>query len=285
MTAAKTPMPDVGDETLNAWIDGELSGPDAAAVAAAVAADPQLAARAQRQRDLRERLRAAFAGVVDEPVPDRLSAALDDPAAATNLTPTLDTKPTPAASPAPAAGTPASSLATGRSAANAPRWAWGAIAASLLVGVFGGRLVLPPAAEVAGADAASRLPAAVASALDTQLASTQRADAPVRIGLSYRSKNDELCRSYTVPRTGAAGIACHDGGGWQPRLWTRDAGAPAAAPAADAMRTASTALPPAVLRTVDDEAAAPPLDAAQEREAMARGWRVGPAAAAPAASR
>src|SRR3546814_15699209 len=66
----------IDEETLMAFADGQLSGPQADAVAAAVAGDPALAEKVAQHRQLRETMAADFAPVLDEPVPPSLSAAV-----------------------------------------------------------------------------------------------------------------------------------------------------------------------------------------------------------------
>ncbi|BBK30045.1 anti-sigma factor RsiW [Stella humosa] len=63
------------DETLVAFVDGELDDATAREVARAVESDADLAARARIFRDSAVVVRAAFAGVIDEQVPDRLLLA------------------------------------------------------------------------------------------------------------------------------------------------------------------------------------------------------------------
>ncbi|MGE0726277.1 MAG: anti-sigma factor, partial [Alphaproteobacteria bacterium] len=63
------------DETLVAFVDGELDEDKRAAVASAIETDPETAARVRAFRDSAVLVRAAFADVVDEPVPDRLIQA------------------------------------------------------------------------------------------------------------------------------------------------------------------------------------------------------------------
>jgi RNA polymerase sigma-70 factor, ECF subfamily len=65
------------DEILMAYADGELDEATRAEIDAAAAADPAVAAAIARHRQLRERLRAGFDRVLDEPVPRRLVEALD----------------------------------------------------------------------------------------------------------------------------------------------------------------------------------------------------------------
>ncbi|MCC7273223.1 MAG: hypothetical protein IT561_11195 [Alphaproteobacteria bacterium] len=78
------------DETLMAFVDGELDAGTADAVARAAAADADVAARVRAFQDSAIMVRAAFADVVDEPVPDRLlraarGTAAEGDAAATNV--------------------------------------------------------------------------------------------------------------------------------------------------------------------------------------------------------
>ena len=76
------------DETLVAFVDGELDDAAAAEVARAVESDAELAARVDMFRTSSVMVRAAFADVIDEPVPDRLLAAARGPvAAADNVVP------------------------------------------------------------------------------------------------------------------------------------------------------------------------------------------------------
>jgi len=64
------------DVMLMAYVDGEVDAATAREIEAAMAADPSVAARAQRMRDSAAITRSAFADVLHEPVPDRLVAAL-----------------------------------------------------------------------------------------------------------------------------------------------------------------------------------------------------------------
>ena len=68
------------DETLFAWLDGELDAEQAARVAAEVAADPVLSKRVAEHRSMHARLKHAFDGLLDAPVPERFSEAVSTPA-------------------------------------------------------------------------------------------------------------------------------------------------------------------------------------------------------------
>ena len=63
------------DETLMAYVDGELDAARRAEIAAALARDPGLARRIESQRVLRARVSDAFAPVLEQPVPEALRAA------------------------------------------------------------------------------------------------------------------------------------------------------------------------------------------------------------------
>lgn len=69
------------DETLVAFVDGELDDATAREVAEAVEHDAELAARVETFSSSAVMIRAAFAGVIDEPVPERLLTAARGPAA------------------------------------------------------------------------------------------------------------------------------------------------------------------------------------------------------------
>ena len=65
----------ISDETLMAYVDGELDVAGRASVEAAMQQDPGIGKRIARHRALREKLQGAFSAVLEEPVPDRLIQA------------------------------------------------------------------------------------------------------------------------------------------------------------------------------------------------------------------
>src|SRR6185312_10954017 len=69
-------MNPIDDDTLQAYVDGELDAAARARVDAALAQDEALARRVRQLQALNARLRAAFDPVLDEPVPEHLSALL-----------------------------------------------------------------------------------------------------------------------------------------------------------------------------------------------------------------
>jgi hypothetical protein len=244
------------DETLMAYADGELEPAERAAIEQAMQADPAIAAAVERHRALRQDIAAAFAGILDEPVPARL-------------------QPPPAAPAAPVVSLDAARAARAaeRTAAPPParrRWSWpewGALAAMLMVGVLVGK-VAPQGGQPAIAGNGSQVVAQgeLASALDRQVGG--RDAGAVRVGVSFAARDGQYCRSFVMGAS--AGLACREGGQWRiPVL------AEGGAQAEGAYRQAGSDLPPAVLDAIDARIAGKPLDAAGEEAARARGWEVG----------
>lgn len=231
--------------TVAAFVDGELDDLTARRIAREAESDAALAAEIARHRALRARLTAHYAPVAEEAVPERLRALLVDAASETGI----DT-----------------SLARRREAKRA-RFApvhWGAMAASLALGLTIGLKPWMPAADVTEANGALVASGDLAEALDTQLASNQAAGAMVRIGLSFRDRQGRTCRSFESREVG--GIGCRDGGRWtleriiggkrQGDYRQADSGALAADAAA--------------------MMAGEPFDAEAERAARDGGWRAQP---------
>jgi hypothetical protein len=244
------------DEILMAYADGELGPAERAAVEAAMQSDPEVAAAVARHQNLRGDVFGAFAGVLAEPVPARLQ-----PESSARVV-QLD------------AHRAARVQAQER---RAPSWArWGALAASLAIGVMAGLLgahSLGGSGDLALArDASGALLAAgrLDDALERQLAGAQ-AQGEVQVGMSFLSNSGSYCRSFVLGAS--AGLACREGGAWHIPVLAE------AQRQQTAYRQAGAALPPAVLDAVDARIAGATLDAAAERSARDRGW------VAPSASR
>lgn len=231
------------DETLMAYADGELDEVLRSEISTALAADAELARRVAAHQALRARLQAAFDPVLREAVPARLLAPLDRPAGARIYR-----------LPLPARGRPP---------------AWVALAASVLLGLLLGSYLLRPGAPPLRLEDGTLLAqGALAQALDSQLASRQAVDAPVRIGVSFRSGEGQYCRSFTLQGRGAlAGLACRAPEGWRLAV-LESAGAPAGG-----YRPAASALTPGVQAAIAARIRGEPLDAAAEARAQARGFR------------
>lgn len=222
----------VDRETLIAFADGELSEIERRRVEKAIAADPALADEVAVHRKLRERLAAHYAPVADAVVPARLTALLAEKVV------------------------PLDAARERRATRFAPQY-WAAIAATLVLGlVIGGTL------DRGGNDplvASGRLE----QALETQLASAQPADADVRIGLTFRSTDGAICRTFEQAALSA--VACREGDGWRLR---RAVSGPATQ--ATQYRQASSA---EMAAAAQEMMAGEPLDAAGEKAARERGWR------------
>ncbi|QNN64727.1 anti-sigma factor [Sphingomonas rhizophila] len=234
----------IDEETFFAWLDGELEASAARQVADAVAADPVLARRAHEHRAMQDKLRLAFNGLLDAPVPDRIGEAPVDFAAAKAKRDERREVPV-----------------------RLPQWA--AMAATLVLGLGIGAIVGPgrgsdsPVAAVQGQMVAA---AGLERALDTQLASAQQGGAGPRIGLTFRNGEGALCRSFSGV-AGSSGLACRAGGQWQVKgLFGGQAGQ-----GGDYRMAAGE--DPRLAALIEESIAGEPFDAAAERAAQENGWR------------
>lgn len=248
------------DETLMAFADGELDAALNAEISAAMDRDPALAQRVERYRALRTRVAGAYAPVLEQPVPERLVAAANGPAA-----PRL-----PGAEPRAAV----LQFPARAETVESRRWRareWLALAASLVLGMLLSWQFLAPSQRtmVVAADGALVARGALARALDSQLASTQRPADPVQIGLTFRSQDGSYCRSFTLTRAATAGLACRAAGEWRIPVTA------SAAEVAGGVRQASSP-PPAVLSAIESRMAGDALDAAGEQNARLGGWDARP---------
>lgn len=232
-------------EMLMAYADGELDPISAKRVERAIADDPFLADEVERHRQLRAMLEESFGPIAEAPLPEKLRNVL-----------------------------PSSSVidfAAARAARPGPlltrRWGgWGtggAIAASLVLGLMiGQRIDQGPVANRGGALVAS---GKLARTLDTQLASAQPSNSPLRILVSFRDQSGSVCRSFAGEAI--SGIACRDDRGWvlrETRGGTR-AGT-------TEFRQAGSA-EAALLADAQAMMAGDPLDAKAEAAAKSNGWR------------
>lgn len=226
--------------TIAAYVDGELDFVTAKRIEKAMADDAGLANAIEQERALRARLAGHYAPVLEEALPDRLTALLSS-----NV----------------------SSLEE-RRAARTARWyqpsvmQWGAMAASLVVGLMIGGTALNRDAGYVRDDGGQVVASgALADALDTQLASTQGVKAEIRIGTSFAAKDSGYCRTFES--AALDGIACAEGGDWQLRqTLSGDAASEYRQASAGALAEAAAAM-----------MAGEPLDAAGEKAAAERGWK------------
>lgn len=235
------------DETLMSFVDGELAPVQRAEIEGAMVADGTLRQRVAEMKLQRERLVAAFATVLVEPVPDHLASLLQAP--------------------------PVVNLAAVRAERernrHVPSWTqWGRIAASVLVGVLLGTQLDRNATDPAIGLHQGRLVAGgvIERALSDQLAGEPVADAPVAVQVSFVDKGGNYCRTFSTATM--AGLACQEGGQWR----VQNLVAVETKPKGE-VRQAATALPRAVLEAVDQRIAGDALDMGGERTARERGWR------------
>jgi hypothetical protein len=253
------------DETLGAYVDGELDASQRAEFEAAMAADPALAQRIERLRILRNELLTAFSGATQEPVPRHLLDLVHSPDVHASVVT------------APGSGRLANMARERAARAGAPRrsWAWpewSAVAASLVMGMMLGHTFLQAPDAGLRMTAQGRLLARsdLAQALSTQLASEQARDAAVRIGLSFRDKGGSYCRTFALQRGHSlAGLACRENEGWRVQVLAQ-----ADHPPGGGAEPAASAMPPAVLSAVEAEISGAPLDAAAEAAARQSKWGV-----------
>jgi hypothetical protein len=124
------------------------------------------------------------------------------------------------------------------------------------IGTEGGRLVAQ-----AGLD----------EALTNQLASEQTGSAPVQIGVSFRAKSGELCRTFSIRQAETlSGLACREAGAWNVRVLAHAEGG---STQPGNYRQAGSEMPAAVRAAVDADIADEPLDAAAEAAAQKNGWK------------
>ena len=235
------------DEKFFAWLDGELSGADAAEMEAKVAADPELAHFADEHRALKFRLKDAFDPIAEAAVPTRLIDAVRGPQAQV-----IDFQ--------------AAKKAREPQRIWRPAAQWAAIAATLVVGFFAGTLTShrDTSAPVSIQDGAFYASASLKQALDSSLASAP-GTGPVRIGLTYRDQTGAVCRTFDEAK--ASGLACHNGDRWQVRGLF-----PAPESQEDTYRMAA-GMDPNLAVLVNSTMAGDPFDPAQEKAAQRHGWK------------
>lgn len=232
----------VNDETFFAWLDGELEGEEAARVAAAVEADPELAAKAEQHRAMQARLKSAFDGLLTSPVPSSIETAARQEVEVVDL----------------------EELRRARQQRRSALPKWAAVAAALAVGIFTGTMI-PKQSDgpVELQDGKVYAAAALSDALDTELASAPTGD--VRINLTFRDQSGAICRTFT--QAAASGLACRDGVRWRMR------GLFAAPEGQSGAYRMAAGTDPNLAALVASAMAGEPFDASQEKAAKAQGWR------------
>jgi hypothetical protein len=240
------------EETLMAYADNELDAQTRTAVETAMAADPEIARRVAQHKALRGKVRLAFDNVIDEPTPQRLvNAARGAPAVRRegNVVPLRRKAP---------------------QRRGVPLWA--SIAASLVIGIIIGQAMLHSSGSttITSRDGQLLASGVLAHALSAQLASAQTGQNPVQIGVSFKSKAGDYCRTFTVHEsTTLAGLACRQHDDWHVQVLAQTT---PTTQSAGAYRQAASEIPKSVVQSVDDNIAGDPLDAHAEAAARDKSW-------------
>jgi hypothetical protein len=269
----------ISDETLMAYADNELEPAQRVEVEAAVAADPKLAERIEQHRALRRKLNAALDPVLLETVPNvlvatvRASPAASHGSAAEGGATITDLRRVRAARAAEAKEAAAYARRTEMPGKPWTWFEWAAVAASVAIGAVIAHLAMkaPDASRIRTERGWLVAQGDLAQALSRQLAIDQSVDAPVQIGVSFKSKSGDTCRTFTVKEQNVlGGLACRQQNEWRVQVL---ADAPPGANTESGYKPAGGSMPAAVVAAVEKEIEGEPLDAAAEAAARARGWQ------------
>lgn len=236
------------DEMIMAYVDGECDAVTIKRIEKAMEADAALAEQVSKARVLRYKLAAFYAPVAEEAVPDRLTAMLTS-AATANVDHSFTAR-------------KADQIHAKRQGRGFGIVQWGAMAATLALGIAVGQYGLggrsdSPFAQQGGALIAS---GTLQHALDKQLASAQPDDSDYRIGLTFRAKAGNICRSFTGEAV--SGIGCREGENWK-MVNTLPGGAQS-----DYRQASSSTLNAIAAEMMTDA----PVDAETERTLRDSGW-------------
>ena len=236
------------EEEIVAYVDGEMGGVERAAFEARIANDPALAEEVRRQRDLVERLRAAY--------PDRADKVFDAQAlVALGLGDTTVVE-----------------LSAARGQRRAPvvarPWWAAAIAASLVCGILIGRaLPAGPGGPGIVADRQGRLVAA--ASLDRALTGQDDGGGgAIKVGMTFRTA-DGYCRTFRLA-DGNAGMGCRSGDRWSILALVKGR---AEEPRSADFRLAGSEFPPSLMSEVDARIVGAPLTPSDVEKARRARWR------------
>jgi hypothetical protein len=256
----------IPEETLMAYVDGELDPAALAQVEAAMRDDPQIEKYVEQQRALRAKIQHAYAADLAEAVPERLVAA------AHGRGPVSD----------PHVVDLGQARAASESKSLPLRWRqpqWRPIvpmAASLLIGIGVGFLAWRNSDSNMIQDAHGALVAGgpLAQGLSSQLAGDRSPASAVEIGLSFLAKSGDYCRTFAiVGKASSAGLACRHAQRWEVRALAQSG---AVKDDGSEYRTASSSLPPAIATAVEEQISGEPLDRTGEIAAREQGWLPAP---------
>lgn len=237
----------ISEERLSAFIEGDLSPDERAAVEAAIAEDPALAQRVRAERALRARIARLHRTAKDQPPSDRLIAiGRGEGGRAAEL---IDL------------GAARAKRVRQRRAPVIRKWSRrAALAGVALLGVFViAELLITPGQTplIAAADGALVARGELAQTLTNRLSATTPANAALHVGPSFLSTDKVYCRGFAMGGgAGLVGVACREPGGWRIRL-TADA---------------SSAASPTYHASLAAMMVGQPLSPQAEAAARAKGW-------------
>ena len=227
-------------EDIAAFADGELSDEREAKMAAAVAADPDLARQVNQHKALKAMLAEHYAPVLDQPVPDRLAAifAQSQKAEVADFAAARERRET---------------------RRRLPHWGW--IAGPALAASLALALLLPGTNDDTEVYADRQL----AAVLEDTLVASQLPAEETRVLLSFRTEEGQYCRAFSGSAGG--GIACRDAEGWRLEVFGEGSEGDATDYRMAGVDNGE------ILALAQEMAAGAALDAEGERAARAQGWR------------
>lgn len=234
-----------------AYVDGCMDAAASAAFEARMKADPALAERVAAHRWMTRQIVSAFGPPPGEEIDPALVARLG--LAGANVVPF-----------------PASTFSsTSARRVRRPLLAFlasGAIAASLVAGVFIGRWSQNAPAPLLRSGPHEQVLAdgALAQGLSANLAGQAGA---VRIGMTFRTAQG-LCRTFSTG-AGLSGLGCRQGGNWVVPIFVNGT----ASETRGDYRLAAGEVAPAVMSAVDSRIVGDPLGPAEEQALVKRGWK------------
>ena len=147
------------------------------------------------------------------------------------------------------------------------------MAAALVLGVLLGPIVLRQSQSLPLMSANGRVIAIkeIETALMRQPSGAEHATDGLAIGMSFRTRNGLLCRTFAMT-LGPAGLACREWGEWVIEVLARNPRARKGATGEPYLQ-GGTHFPDVIRMAVEQRMDGAPLTAAEEAEATERAWR------------
>jgi anti-sigma factor RsiW len=252
------------DEMLMRFADGELDTDEMAVIEEAMETDDDLVARVAMFIETKAQAQAALKPLLDEPVPEKLKAAVEGMVAAKRAE---DAKAETVAAAGAATVVPFEARKAAQRPAAAPRWTLplAASIAAVIGGLVGYWAAGSSAPQPGGLSVAGVVDAAIGEALDTVLAGQEVTLADggrFRAIATFRDDADDLCREFeldSADRSTVVSVACNDNGAWRVSFAVAapgDTGGYAPASSAEALDAYLSAIEAGEPLSAEEEAAA-----------------------------